>query len=118
MMRGTISLLGCAMLLLASASAQGAGLRNEDLVGKWCLRYTERDGRRQTENRNWHFREDGTYLWQHSKTSAAMSKGRYTIVKNRIETDRMINLEVESIDDRQMTAKWFIGHHFTRGTCQ
>lgn len=117
-MRMLAWILAVPLLSGIGAVAADVTVDEDRLVGKWCLDYVEGGGEKEIENMNYEFLPGGKFRYQTSEHSDRMSDGTYEISGNELKLKpTMRTLKMQTLNDREMTGKWFMMHHFSRGPC-
>jgi uncharacterized protein (TIGR03066 family) len=117
-MKKLLGFVAAVSALGAGATAAEVSLDEGRLAGKWCLEYVESGGEKDIENINYEFLPGGKFRYQTSSMSDGMSDGTYEISGNELHLKpTMRKLKVQTLTEGEMTAKWFMMHHFSRGPC-
>jgi len=117
-MRMSAWIIAAALLCGAGAGSAEVTVDEERLIGEWCLDYVEGGGEKDIENMNYEFLPGGKFRYQISEYSDKMADGTYEISGSELKLKpTLITLEVQTLNDREMTGKWFVMHHFSRGRC-
>lgn len=119
-MRNKILVLVFFALQLFPLNLFAEDLTADYLVGPWCFSHTVSGSEQSDENKNFLFKNDGTFSYQQSSHNKKLTPGfKYEIMPGKLKLKPIFpgELQVKSVKDHELVLKYFVDIHLIRGKC-